>query len=54
MAALFLPAEIAAQDHMVDDLIARMDRNKDGRIGYNEFVHFIKKAGNGDELYKFC
>jgi len=42
---LFLPMELQEQDHFVEDLIKKMDINKDGNIGYSEFVKFVKEAG---------
>merc|ERR1719308_709976 len=42
---LFLPMELKDQDSFVEDLINRMDVNKDGKIGFSEFVKFVKQAG---------
>ena len=45
---LFLPLELKDHDEFVDDLIKKMDKNKDGKIGYNEFVNFVRETGNAN------
>ena len=47
---LFLPMELKDQDSFVEDLINRMDVNKDGKIGFSEFVKFVKQAGTASIL----
>jgi len=47
---LFLPMEVLEQDEFVEDLIKKMDKNNDGRIGFNEFVHYVKISGKCDIL----
>jgi Ca2+-binding EF-hand superfamily protein len=45
---LFLPMEIVAQDAFVEELIAKMDTNVDGKIDFQEFVHFVRSSGSAD------
>ena len=47
---LFLPMEVKAQDSFVEDLMRKMDINKDGKIGFSEFVEFVKQAGTASIL----
>eukprot|EP00090_Calanus_glacialis_P004964 TRINITY_DN13775_c0_g1_i2.p2 TRINITY_DN13775_c0_g1~~TRINITY_DN13775_c0_g1_i2.p2 ORF type:complete len:166 (-),score=56.96 TRINITY_DN13775_c0_g1_i2:84-581(-) len=47
---LFLPMELKEQDDFVEDLIRKMDTNRDGKIGYSEFVKFVKEAGTASIL----
>merc|ERR1712198_782113 len=47
---LFLPMDVAREDAYVDDLIKKMDVNKDGKVGFEEFVKYIKEAGTGNIL----
>jgi len=47
---LFLPMDLKEQDEFVDDLINRMDTNNDGRIGFHEFVKFVKETGSASIL----
>ena len=47
---LFLPMEVKEEDEFVEDLIDKMDTNKDGKIGYPEFVKYVKDAGNANFL----
>ena len=47
---LFLPMELKDQDDFVEDLIRKMDTNRDGKIGYSEFVKFVKEAGTASIL----
>ena len=36
------------EDEYVDNLIKKMDVNNDGKIGFEEFVKFIKETGSAD------
>ena len=47
---LFLPMEVGQEDEYVDNLINKMDVNNDGRIGFGEFVRFIKETGSPNIL----
>ena len=47
---LFLPMETEAEDNFVEELIAKMDTNVDGKIDYQEFVHFVRNCGTADIL----
>eukprot|EP00092_Neocalanus_flemingeri_P004531 GFUD01004881.1.p1 GENE.GFUD01004881.1~~GFUD01004881.1.p1 ORF type:complete len:175 (+),score=47.85 GFUD01004881.1:107-631(+) len=47
---LFLPMEAGREDEYVDSLIKKMDINDDGKIGFEEFVRFIKETGSPDIL----
>ena len=42
--------DVAREDAYVDDLIKKMDVNKDGKVGFEEFVKYIKEAGTGNIL----
>ena len=48
--SLFLPMETEAEDHFVEELIQKMDTNVDGKIDYQEFVHFVHNCGTADIL----
>ena len=45
---LFLPMDVGQEDDYVDNLIKKMDVNNDGKIGFDEFVKFIKETGSAD------
>ena len=45
---LFLPMDAGQEDEYVDNLIKKMDVNNDGKIGFEEFVKFIKETGSAD------
>ena len=47
---LFLPMETEADDNFVEELIEKMDTNVDGKIDYQEFVHFVRNCGTADIL----
>eukprot|EP00092_Neocalanus_flemingeri_P053296 GFUD01062591.1.p1 GENE.GFUD01062591.1~~GFUD01062591.1.p1 ORF type:complete len:166 (+),score=42.47 GFUD01062591.1:146-643(+) len=47
---LFLPLDVKEEDEFVEDLIRKMDTNKDGKIGYSEFVKYVKEAGTASIL----
>jgi len=42
--------ETEAEDNFVEELIAKMDTNVDGKIDYQEFVHFVRNCGTADIL----
>ena len=42
--------ETEAEDHFVEELIQKMDTNVDGKIDYQEFVHFVRNCGTADIL----
>ena len=45
---LFLPLDNGQEDEYVDNLIKKMDVNNDDKIGFEEFVKFIKENGSAD------
>ena len=47
---LFLPLDVGQEDEYVDTLIKKMDVNNDGKIGFDEFVRFIKETGSANFL----
>ena len=42
--------ETEAEDHFVEEMIQKMDTNVDGKIDYQEFVHFVRNCGTADIL----
>merc|ERR1719300_406631 len=42
---LFLPMDAVQEDKYVENLINKMDVNNDGKIGFEEFVKFIRESG---------
>ena len=43
---LFLPMGLKDEDSFVTDLIKKMDTDKDGRIGFSEFVKYVQEVGS--------